>query len=266
MADDDLAFKALADPSRRFLLDLLFARDGRTLGELEAELAMTRFGVAKHLRVLEDAGLIVTRRSGREKLHFLNPVPIRLIHDRWIGKYTERAAAALIDLKHELEQQAMTQGTDARTLQVYRVYIKATPQAIWDAITKPEWTVKFGYQAPVDYDLRPGGAFRGLASEVMKEQGAPEVVIDGEVLEADPPRRLVQTWRALFLGEDFTRLTYEIEDEGEGVSVLTVTHDVTGAPQTAAQTAGETPGAGGGWSQTLSDLKTLLETGKALYA
>ncbi|GAA5078805.1 ArsR/SmtB family transcription factor [Nocardia iowensis] len=267
MADDDLAFKALADPSRRFLLDLLFARDGRTLGELESELAMTRFGVAKHLRVLEDAGLVVTRRSGREKLHFLNPVPIRLIHDRWIGKYTERAAAALVDLKYELEQ-AMTSGADttARTVNVYRVYIKATPQAIWDAITKPEWTVKFGYQAPVEYDLRPGGAFRGLASAAMKELGAPNVVIDGEVIEADPPRRLVQTWRALFLGEDFTRLTYEIEEGGDGVSVLTVTHDVTGAPQTAAQCGGQLPGAGGGWNQTLSDLKTLLETGKSLYA
>src|SRR4026208_2542001 len=104
MADDeDRVFKALADPTRRFLLDRLFARDGRTLTELESELAMTRFGVMKHLRVLEDAGLVVTRRSGREKLHFLNPVPIRLIHDRWIDKYTEPPAPALADLKHELE-------------------------------------------------------------------------------------------------------------------------------------------------------------------
>ena len=104
MADDDLVFKALADPTRRFLLDLLFAREGRTLTELESELSMTRFGVAKHLRVLEDAGLMVTRRSGREKLHFLNVMPIRLIHDRWIGKYTERHAAALADLKYALEK------------------------------------------------------------------------------------------------------------------------------------------------------------------
>jgi DNA-binding transcriptional ArsR family regulator len=96
-------FRALADPSRRFLLDLLFARDGRTLTELESELSMTRFGVMKHLKVLEDAGLVVTRRSGREKLHFLNPVPIRLIHDRWIDKYTERNVTALLDLKTQLE-------------------------------------------------------------------------------------------------------------------------------------------------------------------
>jgi len=101
--DDGRVFKALADPTRRFLLDLLFEREGRTLSELEAEVEMTRIGVMKHLRVLEDAGLVVTRRSGREKLHFLNPVPIRLIHDRWISKYTERHVSALVDLKTDLE-------------------------------------------------------------------------------------------------------------------------------------------------------------------
>ena len=102
--DDDEVFKALADPTRRHLLDRLFERDGRTLTELEQEVAMTRFGVMKHLKVLEDAGLVTTRKQGREKLHFLNPVPIRLIHDRWIDKYTERQVSALADLKHELEQ------------------------------------------------------------------------------------------------------------------------------------------------------------------
>ncbi|WP_067802975.1 ArsR/SmtB family transcription factor [Actinomadura formosensis] len=266
MDDDDLAFKALGDPTRRFLLDLLFTRDGRTLGELDSEVEMTRFGVAKHLRVLEEAGLVVTRRSGREKLHFLNPVPIRLIHDRWIGKYTERPVAALTDLKTELEQTMTEAPAEPRTVRVFRVHIKATPQAIWDAITKPEWAVRYGYRAPIEYDLRPGGTCRGLASEEMKAGGAPDVIVDGEVIEADPPRRLVQTWRPLFLGEDFTRLTYEIEDGGDGVCALTVTHDVTGAPATDAQISGETPEAGGGWSLILSDLKTLLETGEPLYA
>ena len=104
--DDDHVFKALGDSTRRHLLDRLYDRDGRTLTELESELEMTRFGVMKHLRVLEEAGLVTTRRSGREKLHFLNPVPIRLIHDRWIDKYTERAVAALVDLKHELEEES----------------------------------------------------------------------------------------------------------------------------------------------------------------
>ncbi len=106
MTDDDRVFKALADPTRRFLLDLLFRRDGRTLTELESELEMTRFGVAKHLKVLEEADLVVARRSGREKLHFLNPVPIRLIHDRWIDKYTEHHVTALVDLKHALEDES----------------------------------------------------------------------------------------------------------------------------------------------------------------
>jgi DNA-binding transcriptional ArsR family regulator len=104
--NDDPVFKALADPTRRLLLDRLYERDGRSLTELESELAMTRFGVMKHLRVLEDAGLVVTRRSGREKLHYLNPVPIRLSHDRWIDKYTEHRVSALADLKHELEETA----------------------------------------------------------------------------------------------------------------------------------------------------------------
>lgn len=106
MTDDDRVFKALADPTRRLLLDRLFVRDGRTLTELESELEMTRFGVMKHLRVLEDAALVVTRRSGREKLHFLNPVPIRLIHDRWIDKFTERQVSALTDLKRQLEEES----------------------------------------------------------------------------------------------------------------------------------------------------------------
>ena len=106
MTDDDIVFKALADPTRRLLLDRLFERDGRTLTELESEVDMTRFGVMKHLRLLEDAGLVVTRKSGREKLHFLNPVPIRQIHDRWIDKFTERQVTALVDLKAELENKA----------------------------------------------------------------------------------------------------------------------------------------------------------------
>jgi DNA-binding transcriptional ArsR family regulator len=106
VTDDDLVFKALADPTRRFLLDMLFARDGRTLTELESGLDMTRFGVMKHLKLLEEAGLVITHKSGREKLHFLNPVPIRLIHDRWIDKYTERQVSALADLKAELEGQS----------------------------------------------------------------------------------------------------------------------------------------------------------------
>lgn len=152
--------------------------------------------------------------------------------------------------------------------QVYRVYVKATPQAIWDAITQPEWQVKYGYRAATAYDLRPGGDFRGLPTDAMKEFGAPDVILDGEVIEADPPRRLVQTWHALWdpemAAESAKRLTWEIEKGQGGVTTLTVTHELDGAPKTALTVAGDDPNAGGGWAWILSDLKTLLETGTSM--
>jgi uncharacterized protein YndB with AHSA1/START domain len=156
------------------------------------------------------------------------------------------------------------------TTQVYRVYIKAPAQAIWDAITKPEWTERYGYGGSAEYDLRPGGAYRGLTSEVMRTHGAPDVAVDGEVIESDPPRKLVLTWRMLMdpgmAAEGFTRLTYEIQEGKTGVTRLTVIHDLKGAPKLAAMVGGEMEpmGAGGGWSWILSDLKTLLETGDRL--
>ena len=156
------------------------------------------------------------------------------------------------------------------TTQIYRVYIKAKPEAVWDAITKPEWTEKYGYGGQADYDLRPGGHYRGIASEEMRAMGAPEVAVDGEVIEVDPPYRLVQTWRMAMdpemAAEGFTRVTYEIEETKGGSTRLTVTHDLEGAPRLAALVAGELEdtGAGGGWSWVLSDLKSLLETGKGL--
>jgi uncharacterized protein YndB with AHSA1/START domain len=152
--------------------------------------------------------------------------------------------------------------------QVYRVHIKATPEAIWNAITNPEWTQKYGYGGSSEYDLRPGGVYRAFASEAMKAHGGPDVVVDGEVVEADPPRKLVQTWRPLWdpemVAEGFRRLTWEIEAGEGGVTTLTLTHELDRAPKTAAQVSGKIPEAGGGWSFVLNDLKTLLETGKAL--
>src|SRR6266480_3881024 len=126
----DEVFRALADPTRRSLLDELFREDGQTLSALEGRFGMTRFGVMKHLKQLEEAGLVVTRRRGREKLHYLNPVPIRLVHDRWVGKYAEPWAATLSDLKHELEDQTMEK--------IFEIYIKTTPERLWEAITNPE--------------------------------------------------------------------------------------------------------------------------------
>jgi uncharacterized protein YndB with AHSA1/START domain/DNA-binding transcriptional ArsR family regulator len=263
VTDDDQVFKALADPTRRLLLDRLFTRDGRTLSDLESDVDMTRFGVMKHLRLLEEAGLITTRKSGREKLHFLNVVPIRLIHDRWIDKYTEPQVAALTALKTELEHPMTT--ANATTVQVHRVYIKATPQAIWDAITKPEWSKRYGYGGLVSYDLRPGGRFESLPGDNMPDMDPSTPVVEGEVVESDPPRRLVQTWRPTWLDEPATTLTYEIKETQDGVCSLTLTHDLHDAPRTAAQTAGAVEGAGGGWPEVLSDLKSLLETGSGMY-
>ena len=163
------------------------------------------------------------------------------------------------------------------TTQVHRVYIKATPERIWQAITDKEWNGRYGYAAPAEYDLRPGGSYQSFASESMKEASAamgwelPEVIVDGEVLECEPPRRLVQTWRMLMdptaAAEGFSRLTWEIEGPGQdGVCRLTVTHELAGMPSLAAMTSGNNEFGemgGGGWPWILSDLKSLLETGEA---
>ena len=166
--------------------------------------------------------------------------------------------------------------TETSTTQIYRVYIKATPQAIWDAITSPEWGEKYGMGGRPEYELRPGGSYRVPTTEAMRKAGAemgfptPDVMIDGEVIESDPPHKLVQTWRMLMnentAAEGFTRLTYEIAEGKGGVSKLTLTHELEGAPQLALLVSGgmEEMGAGGGWSWVLSDLKTLLETGASM--
>jgi len=176
----------------------------------------------------------------------------------------------------------MTAPTDPASnipTQVYRVWIKATPQKIWDAITTSEWTARYGYGAPTSYDLRPGGAYQAFPSDDMRKHAAeqgwplPDVIVDGEVVESDPPHKLVQTWRMLMdpttAAEPFTRLTYEIEQlpQQPGVCRLTLTHEVAGAPSTATMVAGNPEvGAegGGGWAWVLSDLKSLLETGASL--
>jgi uncharacterized protein YndB with AHSA1/START domain len=157
-----------------------------------------------------------------------------------------------------------TQQTQQVT-RVYRVFIRASPEAIWQAITDPEWTRRYGYAAISNYDLRPGGAFSADATPEMQQAGMPEHVVDGEVVEADPPRRLVQTWRFLWSeeikAEGAKRLTWEIEESPYGMCRLTVTHELDGAPLTLAQVDGDDMQAGGGWPFILSDLKTLLETG-----
>jgi uncharacterized protein YndB with AHSA1/START domain/biotin operon repressor len=241
----DEVFKALADPTRRSLLDELYKHDGQTQSALGRRLPMSRFGVMKHLRALEDAGLVVTRRRGREKLHFLNPIPIRLVHDRWVSKYAEPWAASLSDLKHKLEDKAMEK--------VFEIYIKTTPERLWEAITNPEIRRKYNFGAGVESDWSPGSKYEGRSPR------SPRAIWAGENVEVDPPRRLVQTFNALW-GEDVkregtSRVTWEIEPIGDSCQ-LTVTHDQLRADANEQMY--------GGWPMLLSGLKTLLETGETL--
>ena len=239
----DDVFKALADPTRLSLLDKLFKKDGLTLTALVGKRRMTRFGVMKHLALLEQAGLVVTKRQGREKLHFLNPVPIRLLHDRWVSKYTEPWAAALSGLKNHLEKKAMEK--------IFEIYIKTTPERLWKAITDTEMRRKYTFGAVIASDWTPGSRYQGTG------HGTP--ILEGENLEVDPPRRLVQSFRALW-GEDVksegtSRVTWEITPIGDSC-LLKVTHD-----QLREDANNQLYG---GWPMILSGLKTLLETGESL--
>ncbi len=237
-------FKALADRTRRALLDALFEQDGQTLVALTARHEMTRIAVAKHLRLLEEAGLVVSRRRGREKLHFLNTVPIRLIHDRWVSKYTEPWVAGLAGLKHELEHPME---------KIFEIYIRTTPERLWDAITDPAIRAKYHFGAGVDSDWTPGSSY------VLIHPGADGPLADGENLIVDPPRRLVQTMHVLWSEEaereGTSRVTWEIEPVGDSCR-LTVIHD-----QLSESAPSEVYG---GWPMILSGLKTWLETGQTL--
>jgi len=242
----DAVFRALADPTRRSLLDELFRNDGQTLSSLEERFSMTRFGVMKHLKQLEEAGLVVTRRRGREKLHFLNPVPIRLVHDRWVSKYAEPWAATLSDLKHTLEDKPMEK--------VFEIYIKTTPERLWEAITNPEIRAKYNFGAGGNSDWKPGSRL-----EMVAPKAGGLLLGEGEVLEADPPRRLVHTMRALWSeevkSEGFSRVTWEIQQIADSCR-LTLTHDQL--------REGANDQLYGGWPMVLSGLKTWLETGELL--
>jgi uncharacterized protein YndB with AHSA1/START domain/DNA-binding transcriptional ArsR family regulator len=240
----DVVFKALADPTRRGLLDELFRADGQTLRELEARFPMTRFGVMKHLRQLEEAGLVVTRRRGREKLHFLNPVPIRLIHDRWVSKYAEPWAAGLSELKQTLESPME---------KIFEIYIRTTPERLWEAITNPGIRSRYQFGCLITSEWTPG------ARVEMSHPRAPGLLAEGEILEAEPPHRLVQTMTALWSddakNEGTSRVTWEVEQVGDSCR-LTVTHDQL--------REGASPEIYGGWPMILSGLKTWLETGESL--
>ena len=240
----DAAFRALSDPTRRALLDALHERDGQTLRALAAPHGMTRIAVSKHLRLLEEAGLVATRRRGREKLHYLNPVPIRQIHDRWVSKYTEGWAAGLVGLKHELEHPME---------KVFEIYIRTTPERLWEAITDPATRARYHFGVRAESDWAPGSSY------ALVHPGADGPLAEGENLVVEPPRRLVQTmnvrWSDEAAAEGTSRVTWEIEPVGDSCRLI-VTHDELSeaAPEEIY----------GGWPMILSGLKTWLETGETL--
>ena len=240
----DEVFRALADPTRRSLLDELYREDGQALHELVERFAMTRFGVMKHLQQLEEAGLVVTKRRGREKLHFLNPVPIRLVHDRWVSKYAEPWAAGLSDLKTRLESPME---------KVFEIYIRTTPERLWEAITDPAIRSRYHFGVRAESDWTPGSSY------ALVHDGADGPLAEGENLVVEPPRRLVQTmdvkWSDEAASEGTSRVTWEIEPVGDSCR-LTVVHDQLSesAPEEIY----------GGWPMILSGLKTWLETGEIL--
>ena len=247
---DEEVFRALSDPSRRVLLDQLFARDGQTLGQLQAHLpGLSRFGVMKHLAVLEAAHLITTKKVGREKYHYLNPVPIQQVADRWISKYAQPFARVLADLKVTMENDEMEEPSH-----VYTVYIRATPEQVWDAITNGDLTRKYFHQTSFVADLRPGAPL-----EYRYPDGG--VAVRGEIREVDPPRLLSHTWQALYdpemAAEPPSLVTWELTGMGE-TTMLQLRHDgfVSEGPTYKSISQG--------WAPILNSLKSLLETGEAL--
>jgi DNA-binding transcriptional ArsR family regulator/uncharacterized protein YndB with AHSA1/START domain len=255
---DDI-FKALADSTRRGLLDELFKRDGQSLSELDANFEMSRFGVMKHLGILEAAGLVTARKQGREKLHFLNPVPIRLIHDRWVSKYAAPWAATLSALKTHLEDAPMdspvswANGTaPVAGTAVFEVFIKTTPERLWKAITDPVERAKYSFGVKVESSWKEGDPYASRTDSGFD-------ICAGENVTVEPPRLLVQTFNALWSddvkAQPTTRVSWEIKPVGSSCR-LTVVHD-----QLPADANSELYG---GWPMIISGLKTLLETGELL--
>ena len=242
-------FRALSDPSRRLLLDRLFERDGQTLGELCTYLPeMTRFGVMRHLDVLESADLVTTRRVGREKRHYLNPVPIRQLHDRWISKYAEPVIGALSAMKRHMERPM------DRIDHVYSVYIQAPPERVWQAITDGTETERYYYGTRVASSWDPG-------APLVYTYPDGTTAADGKVLEIDPPKRLLMTfharWDPQVEAEGPVEMAWVLDAEGEATKLTVTTSGLIAGSQTAAEF-------GGGIVYIVSGLKTFVETGQPL--
>jgi uncharacterized protein YndB with AHSA1/START domain/DNA-binding transcriptional ArsR family regulator len=241
----DAVFKALSDPTRRALLDSLRDKSGQTLTELEAGLGMTRFGVMKHLRVLEEANLVLTRKDGRFKHHYLNALPLQEVADRWMAPYGKPLARFALDLKYTLEgSRPMPVKPDL----VLETYIRTTPKELWDALVNPDKTPFYFYGTRVESALKKGSPFR-------YRRGDGSMSLDGEIIDIVPERRLETTFLAQWAhGAETTRVVYEIEPMGEVVK-LTLTHY---------EVEKSHAGAESGWQVIFSGLKTYLETGKPL--
>lgn len=252
----ELVFKALADVSRRKLLDLLFTRDGRSLSEFEEHLDMTRFGVMKHLRVLQTAGLITTQKVGRQTFHYLNPVPVQLVYDRWVSKYTRNKVRSLVELKSEMEAADMVLEENksvAVTKHVLEIYIRTTPEKLWTALTNSDFTEKYYYGSRVESTWETDAEYKYVGDGGW-------VLIQGTVLESDPPRRLVTTFNPVWEpGLDYpeSRVTFEIEPVGDSCRLTLIHDELTPDSRMTEELFG-------GWSKILSGLKTLLETGQTL--
>ena len=244
---DDI-FKALGDPTRRLILDLLRQRDGRTVSEIEAEIDMTRFGVMKHLGVLEDVGLITARREGRFKYLHLNVVPLQRLMDRWIDPMLRPWARRLEDLRQTLEGETTMQAAAATVYQT-EIYIRTTPERLWQALTDPADTANYYFNSAVRSDWKTGSKLSYLWPDGKE-------MVSGEIIEVDPPRTLVTTFIPLFSDKPGpkTRVTYGLEPMGEVVRLVLTHEGLTEADV----------GIRGGWVRIFNGLKTWLETGRPL--
>ncbi len=246
MDEMDPVFKALADPHRRHLLDRLHERDGQTLSELQSYLPLSRFGCMKHLRMLEDAGLVTSRKVGREKFHFLNAVPIQRAYDRWVEKYARPWTRMISGLKWSMEEPDVA----TKPAHVYQIYIQAKPENVWQAITDPNMTEQYYMGTRIESDFIPGSPYVYRTAD-----GTP--MLDGTIIESDPPHRLVMTFRPAWTGEGenapVSRVTWEITPH-EDQSKVAVIHEGLDLDIDMGR------GIQDGWAQVISGMKTLLET------
>lgn len=245
--DQSEVFKALSDAHRRTLLDALFQRDGQSLTELCEQLPMSRYGVMKHLQVLEDAGLISTEKVGRTKHHYLNPIPIQLVYDRWVSKFAQPMAQTLSRLKSHLEGEQVTK-------HIMQIFIQTTPEKLWQALTDGQLTSLYYFGSAVESSWEPGSGYR----YPIPGGGT---YVEGEVLESNPPSKLVTTFKPVWQYPDeeppTTTVTWQIDRIGETCK-LTLIHDELDVASQKGQDIIE------GWARITSGLKTLLETGQPL--